>query len=327
MNLRMTSRPMMLHAALILSMLTVASQSAFADPEPEQGCYLFSYFRNNGEDGLHFASSSDGLKWESLNDDKSFTSPTVGGKLMSDPSIVQGPDGVFHMVWSSGWWDLGFGYASSRDLIHWSEHRLIPVNQDVAGAKNTWAPDLFFDQVNEQFVILFATTIPGRFPETDNGGDHNHRMYWVKTKDFVTFSKPELAFDPGYNCIDATLVKMNDGITMIFKDERPGHKRLHVTTAAGIGKPWSAPGEPILKRDWVEGPTALKVGPVWRLYFDCYKDGHYGAAESRDGKSWTDITDKLQMPKGMRHGTAFSVSPEIYAPLLKYKTTATNLKN
>lgn len=320
MTLRMTQNAWMRLAGLALSIMAITSQIAIAQPEPEDGRYLFSYFKNNGEDGLHFASSTNGLKWEALNGDQSFTTPTVGGKLMRDPSIVQGPDSVFHMVWSSGWWDLGFGYASSSDLIHWSEHRLIPVNAEVASAKNTWAPDLFFDEANKQFVMLYATTIPGRFPETDKGGDHNHRLYWVTTKDFKTFSKPELAFDPRYNCIDGTLVKMNEGITMIFKDERPGHKRLHITTTAGIGKPWSEPGEPILARDWVEGPTVLKVGQVWRLYFDCYKDGHYGAAESRDGKAWTDITDKVQMPKGMRHGTALRVSPEVFSKVVKHKT-------
>lgn len=26
--------------------------------------YMFSYFKNNGEDGLHLAYSIDGLKWE-----------------------------------------------------------------------------------------------------------------------------------------------------------------------------------------------------------------------------------------------------------------------
>ena len=26
-------------------------------------CYLFSYFKGNGEDGLHLAYSNDGLKW------------------------------------------------------------------------------------------------------------------------------------------------------------------------------------------------------------------------------------------------------------------------
>lgn len=234
-----------------------------AEPETvSTGGYVFSYFKGNGEDGLHLAFSRDGLQWESLNNDKSLTSPTVGGKLMRDPSIVRGPDGLFHMVWSSGWWDLGFGYASSKDLIHWSEHQFIPVNKDVAGAKNTWAPDLFYDTPSTQFVIVFATTIPGRFLETDQGGDHNHRQYWVTTKDFVSFTPPALGFNPGYNCIDGTLVAMNDGLTLIYKDERPGHKRLHAVTAPSLGKPWSLPGRPILERDWVEGPTVLKVGKL-----------------------------------------------------------------
>ena len=280
--------------------------------------FVFSYFKSNGEDGLHLATSRDGLKWESLNEDRSFSLPSVGGKLMRDPSIVQGPDGVFHMVWSSGWWDTGFGYASSKDLIHWSEHRFIPVNQDVVGAKNTWAPDLYFDSRNQEFVIMFATTVPGRFPETDQGGDHNHRLYWVKTKDFVTFSKPEIAFNPGYNSIDGTLIDLGDRIALIYKDERLDQKKLLAVTTEAIGKPWSQPGKLILDRDWVEGPTVLKVGKSWIIYFDCYREGHYGAATSEDGIHWKDMTPSLKMPKGIRHGTAFRVSPEIFKSLSQW---------
>ncbi|WP_010587743.1 glycoside hydrolase family 43 protein [Schlesneria paludicola] len=301
-----------------LPALMCSQQAAHCD-DATGDCYVFSYFHGNGEDGLHLASSCDGLVWEPINDDKSLTTPTVGGKLMRDPSIVQGPDGRFHMVWSSGWWDMGFGYASSQDLIQWGEHRFIPVTHDTPSAKNNWAPDLFYDAENQQFVVTLATTIPGKFPETDQDGDHNHRLYWLLTKDFVTFSAPTIAFNPGYNSIDGTIVAMNGGLTMIYKDERPGHKRLHAVTSAGIGKPWSVPGPPILTRDWVEGPTVLKTGNVWRLYFDCYRDGHFGAAESKDGVQWTDITDTLKMPKGVRHGTALTVNSEIFEKLLKLK--------
>jgi len=31
--------------------------------------FMFSYFKNNGEDGLHLAYSMDGLKWKALNND------------------------------------------------------------------------------------------------------------------------------------------------------------------------------------------------------------------------------------------------------------------
>lgn len=255
------------------------------------------------------------------NADQPLTSPTIGGKLMRDPSIVRGPDGVYRMVWSSSWSDLGFGYSSSKDLIHWSEHRFLPVNEKIAGAENTWAPDLYYDASTQQFVMTYAATIPGRFPETDAGGDHNHRLYWVMTRDFVIFSEPALALDPGYNCIDGTIVAMNGGLTMIYKDERPGQKKLHAVTTTGLGESWTKSTTPILQRDWVEGPTVLKVGNVWRLYFDCYKEGHFGAAESSDGIHWRDTTESLKMPHGVRHGTAFAVPASILQPLRKLTGT------
>lgn len=272
------------------------------------GPFLFSYFKGNGEDGLHFAWSEDGLKWESLRGDKSFLTPQVGGMLMRDPSIVQGPDGVFHMVWSSGWWDKGFGYASSKDLLKWSEQRSIPVNENVAGAKNTWAPDLFFNESTKQFVMVFATTVPGRFPETDEGGDHNHRLYSIETRDFQKFSEPKVLMNPGYNSIDGTLFAAAGRLGMIFKDERPGRKRLHAAFADRLDAPWTIGEQPIIARDWVEGPTVLRVGRTYRVYFDCYTKGHYGAAESADGVTWRDITDQVRFPAGARHGTAFPVS-------------------
>ena len=91
--------------------------------------YLFSYFSNNAHEGrsgqsagLHIAYSYDGLKWTALNDDKPLLVPEIGkDKLMRDPSICQGPDGTFHMVWTSSWKDRIIGYASSKDLVHWSE--------------------------------------------------------------------------------------------------------------------------------------------------------------------------------------------------------------
>ena len=90
------------------------------DEKGADSAYLFSYFRGNGETGLHLAYSNDGLKWTALKDGQSFLKPQVGGKLMRDPSIAQGPDGTFHMVWTTGWWDKGIGIAHSKDLILWS---------------------------------------------------------------------------------------------------------------------------------------------------------------------------------------------------------------
>ena len=89
--------------------------------------YLFSYFTGNGEDGLHFAHSTDGYKWTAINGGKSLLKPTAGSdKLMRDPSIVRGPDGTFHMVWTVSWGERGIGYSSSQDLIHWDAAAIHP---------------------------------------------------------------------------------------------------------------------------------------------------------------------------------------------------------
>ena len=78
--------------------------------------YVFTSFRGDG-DGLHLAWSKDGYQWSDLN--RVFLKPTVGGKLMRDPHILLGPDGVYRMVWTTGWRDNGIGYASSTNLLDW----------------------------------------------------------------------------------------------------------------------------------------------------------------------------------------------------------------
>ncbi|GHV68669.1 hypothetical protein FACS1894199_16270 [Bacteroidia bacterium] len=105
----------------------------------EKTVYLFSYFNNNGEDGLHLAYSSDGYHWEALNNDQSLLKPELSkDKLMRDPCIIQGGDGLYHLVWTISWTEKGIGYASSKDLISWSEQKLIPVMAHEKGAKNSW---------------------------------------------------------------------------------------------------------------------------------------------------------------------------------------------
>ena len=178
--------------------------AADALPEhPERGPFLFCYFFGNG-DGLHLAWSTDGLQMTPLANDAIFLKPTIGGGLMRDPCIRQGPDGVYHLVWTTGWWDKGFGVSSSPDLVHWGPQQFVEVNKDNPTAINTWAPELFYNDQKQQWMVFWATTIPGKFAETeppsgkgDSGPNKNqplnHRIYYVTTKDFNTWSPPKLS--------------------------------------------------------------------------------------------------------------------------------------
>ena len=203
--------------------------------------YLFSYFINDSKDGLHLAYSYDGLNWTALNGGKSYLTPAVGkDKLMRDPSICQAPDGTFHMVWTSSWTDRIIGYASSRDLVHWSEQRAIPVMMHEPTAHNCWAPELFYDEPSQTYYIFWATTIPGRHKEVATSESEkglNHRMYYVTTKDFQTFSKTKMFFNPDFSVIDAAIVKdpKNEDLIMVVKNENsnPPEKNLRIIQDLG----------------------------------------------------------------------------------------------
>lgn len=305
---------------LLLNFLTtIICLTAFG--QAGDSVYLFSYFRGNGEDGLHLAWSEDGYQWQSLNNDNSFLKPEVGeAKLMRDPCIIQGPDGRFHMVWTAGWTEKGIGYAHSEDLLKWSEQQYIPVMAHESSARNTWAPEINYDAENARYMIYWATTIPGRFPDTETTGDdgYNHRTYYVTTKNFKDFSETKLLYDPGFNSIDATIKKAGNQFIMFFKDEtrHPPAKDLHLARSNNLTGPYEYVRGPITT-NWVEGPTAVRKEGKWIVYFDQYTRHKMGAVVSADLVNWTDISDQLSFPGGVRHGTVLLVSRKIVENIKK----------
>jgi cyclophilin family peptidyl-prolyl cis-trans isomerase len=300
---------------LLLWLLHPAAALAQTTSDP----LVFSYFRNNGEDGLYLAASDDGLNFRALNNDRPLLAPSVGeNKLMRDPSIAVGPDGTFHMVWTTSWQGKTLGYASSKDLRTWSPQRVIPVQLE-GEVLNSWAPELFFDSTSREFVIVWASTIRGRFPETagKGGKEYNHRLYSIRTADFATFTNPELFYDPGFQVIDGALFRHNNRYWMVAKNETllPAAKYLFLTSAASLKGPWTAPTASISGAEWAEGPAPIRINDAWYIYFDKYRDHRYGVIRSKDLKQWEDLSAQLHMPKGIRHGTMFRAPRGVVAAL------------
>jgi hypothetical protein len=297
---------------LLVSALVWSPLTSSASPG-----YLFSYFIGNGEDGLHLAWSTNGYHWEALRNGHSFLAPEVGeSRLMRDPCLVLAPDRTFHMVWTTSWAGKTIGYASSKDLVHWSPQKALPVMADEPATLNCWAPEAFWDSARQQFVIFWASTVTNRFRETADQAErnYNHRIYATSTKDFKTFTPTRLFYNPGFNVIDATMLAAEGRFYLIFKDEtlNPVKKHLRLAAADSPEGPFGSPA-PAFTPSWVEGPTALRVGNDYIVYFDCYRDHHYGAMKSSDLVHWEDITSRLSMPNGMRHGTALAVPAFIEA--------------
>jgi len=309
----------MRYLLLILVFLTFQSQG-------QEQVYLFSYFTDNGQDGLHLAYSHDGLKWKALKDGKSLVAPTVGNdKLMRDPFILQGKDGLFHMVWTSSWKERQIGYASSKDLINWSEQKAIPVMAHEPTAKNCWAPEMVYDPQNKNYIIFWATTIPGRHSDVASSESEkglNHRMYCTTTSDFQNFRPTKIFFNPDFSVIDATILPKGNTFYMFLKNENPNppEKNIRISKSTNALGPYPiVVSAPITGKYWAEGPTALEVNDYVYVYFDKYMEHKYGAVRSKNMKDWEDVSDKVNFPDGVRHGTAFKVSNEIFTNLIQLK--------
>lgn len=277
----------------------------------ETEVYLYTSFHEPADEGLRFLYSYDGFHWDSI--PGVFLKPEVGRqKVMRDPSMVQGPDGTFHLVWTCSWnQDPGFGYASSNDLIHWSEQKHIPVMAHDTSVVNVWAPELFYEDCTGEFYIVWASTIPFKFKKGMEEERNNHRLYYTKTKDFIDFTPAELLYDPGFSSIDAVIVKRAPSdYVLVFKDNtRPERNIL-----AAFGKTPAGPYGNMTARFtemFTEGPSVVKVGNEWLIYFDAYRNKTYEAVATQDFKHFTQIQDKIKVPAEHKHGTIVKVPERV----------------
>ncbi len=243
----------------------------------------------------------------------------------ADFCIVRGPDGTYHMVWTSGWNENNIGYASSKDLLTWTEQKELKVMAHEPGVLNAWAPEISYDAKRGEFLIFWASTVPGKFPQTDGSSEekYNHRMYSTTTTDFVNFTPTKLFYDPGFSVIDATFLRANGRDYLLIKDEtlKPPKKYLQLADAQSMQGPFGKPGAPITKPGlWVEGPTGLQIGADVIVYYDAYQSRRYGALRSRDLLTWEDVSDKMHFPdegtpNRMRHGTVVEVPASLVTTL------------
>ena len=277
---------------------------------------MFTSFHEPATAGLRLLYSYNGYKW--TDPDTTFLQPLVGDSVMRDPSIARGPDGIFHLVWTSAWkGNKGFGYASSKDLMHWSKEQTIDVMKGEPAAVNVWAPEIFYDDVSRQFIIVWASTIPYRFPRGIEDEENNHRLYYTTTKDFKSFADAKLFLDPGFSAIDAEIVKLgNQHYVLVLKDNTRPNRNIKVVFSNNPLGQYSKPSASFTPA-YTEGPSVAKVGDEYLIYYDQYRDKIYGAMRTKDFKNFTDITKDIQVPEGHKHGTIFIVRKKILKRILK----------
>lgn len=281
-----------------------------------QDFFLLAYFTGNGEGGLHLAYSLKGYRWDVLARGRSVLKPEAGEvKLMRDPCLRQGPDGTYHLVWTSSWAGNEIGYASSRDLIHWSRQRVLPVMVDWPGTVNCWAPELFWDERRQQFLIFWTSTVsPGakdvktdKTPKADS-----NRIYCRTTRDFVSFSPTRLMFDPGRAVLDASMIQAVGRFHLLFKDDVPS--RLNMATAADPEGPYGSPGQPFGPFR-LEGPTVFQNGGQHVICYRTSRENRCGAIKSADFAHWEDISSGVSLPVDAMQGSVLRLPGTVLGAL------------
>ncbi len=280
--------------------------------------YLFTSFHEPANGGLRMLYSKDGYRWKDF--DTVFLKPMVGKeKIMRDPSMIQGPDGTFHLVWTTEWkGNNGFGYASSKDLIHWSEEQYIPIMKTEPDAVNVWAPELFYDQPQNRFVIVWASCIPGRFEKGQEDEKNNHRLYYTTTPDFKSFTDAKLLLDPGFSSIDAVIVKKAEqDYVLVFKDNTRPERDIKVAFSNTVLGPYTQVSASFTDK-FCEGPAVAKVKNGWLVYFDAYREKKFGAVWTNDFKNFKKADSLVAVPQAHKHGTILRVEKRLIKKLLAY---------
>jgi hypothetical protein len=166
-------------------------------------------------------------------------------------------------------------------------------------AKNAWAPELFYDDEAGQYMIVWASCVPGRFPKGQEDEDNNHRLYYTTTKDFKTFSPTKLFLDPGFSVIDAEIVKRGKGdYVLVMKDNTRPNRNILVAFAASPLGPYHAIIRPRFTEPIQRRANGHKAGNNWLIYYDSYRLKRYGAMRTTDFKTFKDIADSVKVPEG-----------------------------
>jgi hypothetical protein len=315
----------MRHFVLLLLFFVVGSAEAAS------GGLLFVTFKGEQTpltEQIYFALSADGRNWTALNDGNPVLVSELGEKGVRDPYLVRAHDRQnFYLIATdlsinrNRDWKRAVRAGSrsiviweSKDLIHWSEPRLVEVAPKDAGC--TWAPEAIYDEENGDYLVFWAST-------TRADDFSKHRIWAARTRDFRKFSEPFVYIDKPNTIIDTTIVRDGGKYYRFTKDEK--YKAIAMETAERLAGPWrDVPDFSLAKLQGYEGPEAYVIEPgsagkppVWTLILDHYSKGRgYQPYVSRNiASARFEPGEGFSFPFPFRHGAVLPVSAEEFARL------------
>ncbi len=253
--------------------------------------YLLVYFTGVGSAGeqIYFAVSEDGLRWRDLNNSEPVLLSTLGEKGVRDPAIIRSADGKkFHIlatdlrIASKKGWGVATTSGStsliiweSPDLVNWSKPWSADVASKIPEAGCAWAPEAIFDETTQDYFVYWATISP-------RNGAREARVYWSRTKDFRTFTSPELYIErvlpngKTHPIIDTQIIRVEDGKHRFYRASGDG--QITIEGADSLLGEWQRIGDVAhlgYTGKQVEGPILFQFNGErkWGMLADQYASG------------------------------------------------------
>lgn len=258
--------------------------------ETSPNAYLFAHFTGESADGeqIYFAVSEDGLRWTDLNQSQPVLRSSLGDKGVRDPSLLRTRDGRFILMATDlriangkGWDAARFQgstslvFWESADLVNWSEPWMVDVASAIPDAGCAWAPEAIYDEVTGDYFVYWATI-------SMRDGEREARIFGARTRDFRTFTSPELYIErtgDGLNArdiIDTQIMEVAGARHRYYRASRDAF--ITIEAADYIAGPWTRVGD-ISHLGYtarqVEGPILFPFNdrPAWALLVDQYAAG------------------------------------------------------
>ena len=300
--------------------------------------YLFIHFREKtSPDGeqVYFGLSKDGFIWEEVNHGQPVLWAYYGDKGVRDFTIIKcNETGKYYILatdlslsygmrnqYHHSWEEIGrkgskyFSLWESTDLVSWSEQRLVKFGDDDFGC--LWAPDIIFDRKQGDYVIHWSSS----HRRNDYG---NKAIYYSRTKDFETFSKPEILYQKDDSGVIDSAMYEENGKYYLFVKSEGNPERIILLESESVTGPFERirafdESMTVIQAGLYEAPTAVRVeGGKWCLFLDYY--GVPGAgqgyipfvADSLASGRFVRSDKDFRFPYGYKHGTIIKISQEEY---------------
>jgi len=201
------------------------------------------------------------------------------------------------------------------DLVHFSEQRLLYFGRDDFGC--LWAPEVFYDEENGEYLIHWGSTVK----ET---GFNHMSIYCCKTKDFKSFTYPELYFDKKNEILDSHIVKIGGVYHLFYKNSNDPAGNMHETSESLYGLFTHDDGFDSLMR-YYTNPGSYEAATTFVLpdgrwclmldFFGCPKEqmGYVPYVSPCPGNTAFKRADsEFSFPYGFKHGRFLEISEEEY---------------